>query len=89
MLVLTRKIDERIVIDNRITITVLEVKGSRIKLGISAPDCVPIQRGEIAFSCETANDRTDFTAESAALDEPRREKVEWGGFQLSKCDFEI
>ena len=47
MLVLTRKPGERIVIDNRITVTVLEVQGNRIRLGIEAPKEIPIMREEL------------------------------------------
>jgi carbon storage regulator len=46
MLVLTRKLGERIVIDDRITVTVLEVRGNRIRLGIDAPNEIPIKRQE-------------------------------------------
>ena len=37
MLVVTRKIDESIIISDNIEVTVLEVTGDRVKLGISAP----------------------------------------------------
>ena len=37
MLVLSRRVGESIVISDNITVTVLEVRGSRVKLGISAP----------------------------------------------------
>jgi carbon storage regulator len=47
MLVLSRKTDERIVIDGRITITVLEVRGDRIRLGIEAPREIPVLRKEL------------------------------------------
>jgi carbon storage regulator len=47
MLVLTRRIGERIVIDNQIVLEVLEVKGNRIRLGIDAPADVPIVREEL------------------------------------------
>lgn len=48
MLVLSRKIGERIVIGNGIVVTVLEVKGRQVRLGIEAPLAVPIWRGELA-----------------------------------------
>lgn len=58
MLVLTRRSNERIEIgDNRITVTVLEVHGGRVRLGIEAPASVGIRRQEIvrtlpcAFAC--------------------------------------
>lgn len=47
MLVLTRKKDETIVLDGRITVKVLQVKGSTIRLGIEAPREVPVRRGEL------------------------------------------
>lgn len=47
MLVLSRKKDETIVVDNAICVTVLEVRGNRVRLGIEAPQSVPIQRSEI------------------------------------------
>ena len=50
MLVLTRKLGERIVIDDRITMTVLEVRGKRIRLGIDAPKDIPIKREELIGS---------------------------------------
>jgi carbon storage regulator len=48
MLVLSRKQNETIVIDNRITITVVQLKGGGVRLGIDAPHDVTINRGEIA-----------------------------------------
>jgi carbon storage regulator len=48
MLVLTRKIGERIVIADSIFIQVLEAKGQRIRLGVEAPPDVRIWREELA-----------------------------------------
>jgi carbon storage regulator len=47
MLVLTRRIGERIVIDNQVVLEVLEVKGNRFRLGIQAPSGVSILREEL------------------------------------------
>jgi len=47
VLVLTRKIDESITIGHSITISVLEVKGNQVKLGVKAPKDVPINRTEV------------------------------------------
>jgi carbon storage regulator len=47
MLVLSRKCGEAIVIADGITVTVLEVQGSRVKLGIAAPGNTPIHRREL------------------------------------------
>jgi carbon storage regulator len=47
MLVLTRKLDEKIRIGKDIVITVVEVKGNRVRLGIEAPLSIPVVRGEL------------------------------------------
>lgn len=47
MLVLTRKAKESITIGNNITVTVLEVRGSQVRLGIEAPLYTPVNRTEI------------------------------------------
>lgn len=47
MLVLTRKRGERVYLGDNIEIVVLEVQGGRVKIGLNAPDCLPIQRGEL------------------------------------------
>jgi carbon storage regulator len=47
MLVLTRKIDQKIQIGNDITITVIQVKGRYVRLGIEAPTHVRILRSEL------------------------------------------
>ncbi|MDC0274366.1 MAG: carbon storage regulator CsrA [Planctomycetaceae bacterium] len=47
MLVLSRKKNERIVIGENIVITVVEVRGDRVRLGIEAPQEVPIHRSEV------------------------------------------
>ena len=50
MLVLRRKINERIILDGQIAIEVLAIEGSRIKLGISAPPNISILREELLTS---------------------------------------
>ncbi len=47
MLVLSRKRDERIVIGDNIVITVVEVRGDKVRLGIEAPSEVPVHRQEV------------------------------------------
>ena len=49
MLALSRKKNEAIIINNDIEITVLEVKGDQVKIGISAPKEVPIYRKEYTY----------------------------------------
>ena len=47
MLVLSRKKNESIVINDHIVITVVEVRGDKVRLGIQAPKEVPIHRSEV------------------------------------------
>ena len=47
MLVLSRKINEEIVVGNNVTIKVVKVVGNKVRLGISAPASVNIRRGEV------------------------------------------
>jgi carbon storage regulator len=47
MLILTRRAGEALMIGDDITVTVLSVKGSQVRLGISAPKDVPVHREEI------------------------------------------
>jgi carbon storage regulator len=47
MLVLSRKRDEKIVIGDEIVITIVEIRGDKVRLGIEAPPHVPVHRAEI------------------------------------------
>lgn len=47
MLVLSRRIDEHIIINDDIVITVIAIRGDKVRLGISAPLEVPVHRHEI------------------------------------------
>jgi carbon storage regulator len=47
MLVLSRKKNESIVIDDTIIITVVEIRGDKVRLGIQAPKEVPVHRSEV------------------------------------------
>ena len=55
MLALSRKKGEALVINNNIEVTILEVKGDQIKLGISAPREVPVYRKEVYEQIQQAN----------------------------------
>jgi len=47
MLVLSRKKNESVVINNDITIVVVEIRGDKVRLGIEAPKEVPVHRREV------------------------------------------
>lgn len=59
MLVLTRKEDEQIIIDNNIVLTIVRIAGGHVRLGIDAPESVRVARSELtarpndAVGCDT------------------------------------
>ncbi|MCM1497402.1 MAG: carbon storage regulator CsrA [Clostridium sp.] len=55
MLALSRKENESIIIGNDIEVTILEVKGDQVKVGITAPKSVPIYREEVYEQIKEAN----------------------------------
>ncbi|GBD36992.1 Carbon storage regulator [bacterium HR36] len=59
MLVLTRKSGEKLVIGHEIEVTVLEVRGKHVKIGIQAPDSVKIVRAELRQSHPDSYDEAE------------------------------
>lgn len=55
MLALSRKVNESIVVNGDIEVTILEIKGEQVKIGIKAPKSVPIFRKEIYIQIEQSN----------------------------------
>ena len=55
MLALSRKKDEAVIINDDIEITIIEIKGDQVKIGISAPKSVPIYRKEVYVQIQEAN----------------------------------
>ena len=67
MLALSRKKDEAIIINNNIEITILEVKGENVKIGITAPKSVPVYRKEVYLQIQESNKESDNTDAFEAL----------------------
>lgn len=55
MLILSRKKDESIIIDDKIKIKVIDIDGNRIQLGISAPESITIHREEVYLEIQEEN----------------------------------
>ena len=55
MLALSRKKGEALIINNNIEVTILEIKGDQVKIGISAPKEVPVYRKEVYVQIQEAN----------------------------------
>jgi carbon storage regulator len=71
VLVLTRKRGERILIGDDIVVTILEIKGDAIRIGVDAPSGVRIQRHEVFVALAEANQaaaETDAASEAQLAD---------------------
>ena len=55
MLALSRRKNEALIINNNVEITILEIKGEQVKIGIAAPKEVPIYRKEAYVQIQDAN----------------------------------
>lgn len=55
MLILSRKIDEKIKIGDEITLTIIEVKGDQVKIGVEAPKNVKVFRQEVFEAIQKEN----------------------------------
>ena len=69
MLALTRKKGESLMINNDIEITVLEIWGDQIKIGVSAPKEVPIYRKEVYTQIQQENKKSAGVESTQALNE--------------------
>ncbi len=59
-LILSRKLDEKIVIDGCITVTVVEIRGHTVRLGIEAPKEIPILREDAVVKERKPEPKTIF-----------------------------
>lgn len=55
MLALSRKMNESIMLGNDIEVTVLEIKGDQVKIGVKAPKTIPIYRRELYLQIRQSN----------------------------------
>ena len=66
MLVLSRKVGEKLVIDGNITVEVVRIQGNRITLGLVAPSDVKILRGELTQK-QTKTETAELVVEDGLL----------------------
>lgn len=58
MLALTRKKSEALVLNNNIEVTILEIRGDQVKIGVSAPKEIPIYRKEVYLQIQKENEES-------------------------------
>ncbi len=57
MLVLSRHIDESIMIGDDVVITVVDIRGDKVRLGIEAPQSIPVHRQEVYEAIKRENQK--------------------------------
>ena len=67
MLALSRKKNESIVINNDTEITILEIKGDQVKIGITAPKSVPVYLKEVYLQIQESNEAASKASGMEAL----------------------
>ncbi len=70
MLVLSRKKNESIVINDDITIVVVEIRGDRVRLGIEASPEIPVHRQEVWEAIKLEEKRNDGNKSAASQENP-------------------
>jgi len=68
MLVLSRKKNESIVINDDITIVVVEIRGDKVRLGVEAPKEVPVHRNEVYEAIRRNQEQAKSAAETSEAD---------------------
>ncbi len=74
MLVLSRRPNQSIIISNDIVVTVIEVRGDQVRLGIKAPRSVTVHRDEVAAEIKAANEEAAKGAHAQPKGLPRPPK---------------
>jgi carbon storage regulator len=68
VLILTRRVGESVIVGDDITISVIEVRGDAVRIGIQAPRSVSVHREEVYLELQKANQQA-ATASDAAIDQ--------------------
>jgi carbon storage regulator len=92
MLVLSRKKNERIVINNDITVVVVEIRGDKVRLGVRAPKEIPVHRREVYEAIKrgaagTPSTQQEGSADPSVQDTPQTQEVTVAVEQMEKGGF--
>jgi carbon storage regulator len=70
MLVLSRQLDESIMIGDDIVITIVDIRGDKVRLGIAAPTTIPVHRQEVYEMIQRENMQAAFVEAQVAEPPP-------------------
>ena len=79
MLILSRKIDEKIMIGDNISVSVIEIRGDQVRIGVDAPKSVKVFRREVYDAILAEN-------KAAAESKPELPAVDFGGLRRESVD---
>ncbi len=68
MLVLSRHRDESIMIGDDVVVTIVDIRGDKVRLGIEAPQSIPVHRQEVYDAIQRENQRATQTGSGATKD---------------------
>jgi carbon storage regulator len=75
MLVLSRQRDESIIIGDNIVITVVDIRGDKVRLGIDAPKEIPVHRQEVYDAIQRENQRSQESAADTVKEVKKEDTV--------------
>jgi carbon storage regulator len=78
MLVLSRQRDESIVIGNNIVVTIVDIRGDKVRLGIDAPSEIPVHRQEVFDAIQRENSRAGHEDCKGVIARKTGETAEFG-----------
>ena len=84
MLVLSRKLGEKIIIGDNIVVTVVKIDRNQIRLGIEAPQSVPVYREEIAPGCLGSSCQAGISPGQTVLRAPASRRTACSGVSPAK-----
>ena len=76
MLVLSRQRDESIIIADNIKITIVDIRGDKVRLGIDAPKEIPVHRQEVFDAIQREKEKESAAAAPAPPEEPVAQEQE-------------
>ena len=73
MLVLSRQRDESIIIADNIVITIVDIRGDKVRLGIDAPKEIPVHRQEVYDAIQRENEQGSDVEQAVPQESPQQE----------------
>ena len=77
MLVLSRKRNESIVIDDNVIVTIVDIRGEDVRLGIEAPKEIPVHRQEVHDAIQKAKEAEEITCSKPCVSESDCSSSSW------------